>query len=380
MSNISGSTPHPVVDARAVRRKVALRILPLVFVLYIVAYLDRANAGFAKARMQEALGFSDQQFGWGFGIFFIGYLLLEIPGALIVEHRSASRWFTRIMITWGLCLDGNGRLVRTPWQFYLARFFLGLAEAGFFPGVIVYFTHWFPRSRASLAALAGMVLGIPVSLAAWAPELSEVGSLEVEWFGWAGWQCGFFWPRDCRRCCWGWHCLLFLVDRPARRARWLTPAERALAARGPRSRARRNDVRPVTSLGQILRPAHGVAPVPGHLCHQHGRIRGLVFWFPTAMRPASPQTPCSSPIPMPFSIGWALYTLVVSWVCGCPASPPTGAVNASGTVLRPSFMTGVCLMASVVPGQPWAARFHLVVPNRSSSRSRGLPHSGPCRH
>src|SRR5262249_31577286 len=95
MSDPANPAPKSTVDPRVVRRKVALRLLPLVFILYVVAYLDRANAGFAKPRMQEALGFTDQEFGWGFGIFFIGYLLLEIPGALIVERRSATRWFTR---------------------------------------------------------------------------------------------------------------------------------------------------------------------------------------------------------------------------------------------------------------------------------------------
>jgi ACS family tartrate transporter-like MFS transporter len=184
MSDSACPAPEPVVDSRVVRRKVARRLLPLIFILYVVAYLDRANAGFAKPRMQEALHFTDQQFGWGFGIFFIGYLLLEIPGALIVEHRSASRWFTRIMITWGLCSMATA-LVRTPWQFYVARFLLGLAEAGFFPGVIVYFTHWFPRAERA-RALAGMVLGIPVSLACGARLSGWL--LEVEWFGWAGWQ------------------------------------------------------------------------------------------------------------------------------------------------------------------------------------------------
>src|SRR4051812_27791112 len=94
------------VDPRAVRRKVAWRILPLSFVLYVVAYLDRANAGFVKEEMHAALGFSDRQFGLGFGLFFAGYLLLEIPGALLVENWSARKWFARILVTWGLCSMG----------------------------------------------------------------------------------------------------------------------------------------------------------------------------------------------------------------------------------------------------------------------------------
>src|SRR5262249_44258922 len=131
--------------ARSARRKVALRTLPLLFAMYVVAYLDRANVGFAKLRMQDELQFSDEVFGWGFGLFFVGYLVLEIPGALLVERWSARKWFARILVSWGFCSMAMA-LVRTPTEFYVARFLLGLAEAGFFPGVIVYFTHWFPRA------------------------------------------------------------------------------------------------------------------------------------------------------------------------------------------------------------------------------------------
>ena len=122
--------------ARRTRRKVALRALPLLFVLYVVAYLDRANVGFAKLRMQSELGFSDAVFGWGMGLFFVGYLFLEIPGALLVERWSARKWFARILVTWGACSMAMAA-VRTPAGFYALRFLLGLAEAGFFPGVIV---------------------------------------------------------------------------------------------------------------------------------------------------------------------------------------------------------------------------------------------------
>ena len=103
-------------DPRAIRRKVGRRIVPLIFVAYIIAYLDRANAGFAKLQMQERLSFPDDVFGWGFGIFFAGYLLLEIPGALLVEHWSARKWFARILLTWGLCSMGMA-LFAPEWEF-----------------------------------------------------------------------------------------------------------------------------------------------------------------------------------------------------------------------------------------------------------------------
>src|SRR3954453_18836213 len=115
--------PHPDLPAadddlpRRVRRKVARRISPLLFLLYIISYLDRANAGFAKLQMEDRLGFPAEVFGLGLGLFYVGYFLLEIPGALIVEHWSARKWFTRILVTWGACSMAMA-LVREPWQFY----------------------------------------------------------------------------------------------------------------------------------------------------------------------------------------------------------------------------------------------------------------------
>ncbi len=138
--------------ATSARRKIALRLLPIVFTMYIVNYLDRANISFAHTPMIQELNFTEQIYGFGAGIFFIGYLVFEIPGALIVEHFGARRWMARILISWGICSAAVG-LVGTspaidafltrPHQFYLARFMLGLAEAGFYPGIIVYLTHWF---------------------------------------------------------------------------------------------------------------------------------------------------------------------------------------------------------------------------------------------
>ncbi len=180
MANIE--TPSPVAD-RA-RQKIARRILPFVFVLYIISYLDRANVAFAKLSMTADLGFSEAVFGFGAGIFFIGYLFLEIPGALIVERWSARKWIARILISWGVCATVMG-FIRTPTHFYAARFLLGLAEAGFFPGIIVYLTHWFTgRDRAR--AMAGFIVGVPVSLMFGAPLSSFF--LRLHWAGLAGWR------------------------------------------------------------------------------------------------------------------------------------------------------------------------------------------------
>jgi ACS family tartrate transporter-like MFS transporter len=124
------TTSQAISGGDNIRRKIAWRILPFVFVLYIIAYLDRANVAYAKMTMMADRGFSEAVFGFGAGIFFVGYLLFEIPGALIVERWSARRWMARILITWGLCAVLVG-FVRTGAQFYAARFLLGLAEGGF---------------------------------------------------------------------------------------------------------------------------------------------------------------------------------------------------------------------------------------------------------
>src|SRR3989442_11045897 len=161
--DISGPLPETVVPAidRA-RQKAYWRLLPLLFNCYVIAYVDRANVAIAKLTMTRDLpGFDNAVVGFGAGIFFVGYFLLEIPGTLIVEAWSARKWISRIMITWGITAALTAA-VTTPFQFYLVRFLLGLAEAGFFPGVIVYLTHWFP-SRDRARALAYFFVATPLA-------------------------------------------------------------------------------------------------------------------------------------------------------------------------------------------------------------------------
>src|SRR5215210_5213464 len=154
---------------RATLSKVTLRLIPFMFLLYIIAFLDRVNVGFAALQMNEDLGFSDAVYGFGAGIFFIGYFIFEIPSNLIMERVGARVWIARIMITWGI-ISAAMFLVTGPVSFYVLRFLLGLAEAGFFPGMILYLTYWFPaRERARRVALfmtaiplAG-VIGSPLS-------------------------------------------------------------------------------------------------------------------------------------------------------------------------------------------------------------------------
>lgn len=222
------------------RRKTYLRIIPLLFVCYMVAYIDRANIAIAKLTMGKDLpGFDEAVLSTGAGVFFLGYVLLEIPGTLLVEKWSARKWLGRIMITWGL-FAALQAFVKTKWQFYGVRFLLGLGEAGFFPGVIVYLSHWFPaRDRAR--ALALFLMATPVAQLV-NPKVSNallrIGTDEVingvtvqhpAWLGMVGWQWVFVaWAVPAVVL--GVVLLWVLPDRP-KDARWLAPDERdALAA------------------------------------------------------------------------------------------------------------------------------------------------------
>src|SRR5215469_1607573 len=205
---------------QATRRRIAVRLLPFVFVMYVISYVDRVNVSFANLRMSADLHLSDRMFGLGAGIFFVGYVLFEIPGAIIVERWSARKWMARIMISWGLVTIMTG-FVQTSRQFYIARFLLGVAEASFFPGMIVYLTHWFRLSDRAKAI---------ASLYAAVPAASVLGSvlagwlLTIHWFGMAGWRWLFI-VEGIPPVILGGITLFYLTDRPEQ-ARWLSEAER----------------------------------------------------------------------------------------------------------------------------------------------------------
>src|SRR6516225_3661278 len=135
-----------MVSERELMGKVSLRLIPFMFVLYIVSYLDRVNVSFASLQMNAQLGFSAEVYSVGAGIFFIAYFIFEIPSNLILHRVGARLWIARIMITWGL-ISGAMAFVRTPTSFYILRFLLGVAEAGFIPGSLLYLTYWYPASR-----------------------------------------------------------------------------------------------------------------------------------------------------------------------------------------------------------------------------------------
>jgi ACS family tartrate transporter-like MFS transporter len=210
-----------IVDAASVIGKVRARLVPFLFLLYVVAYLDRINVGFAALQMNAALGFSGATFGLGAGIFFLSYVAFEIPSNVILARVGARLWIARIMITWGVVSSATMFVGNAP-TFYAARFLLGAAEAGFLPGIIFYLTHWFPvRERARTiaafmsATLVAGVVGGPISGAL----LSLDGAA-----GLAGWQ-WLFLLEGLPAIVLGAIVLIALPDRPAH-APWLTPAER----------------------------------------------------------------------------------------------------------------------------------------------------------
>lgn len=274
--------PTPPADtvAASARRKVAWRLLPLLLALYVVAYLDRANLGFAKLQMaeREKGWFDDAVFGLGAGLFFVGYLVLEVPGALLVERWSARKWFARILVTWGVLSMAMAAVSTAP-QFYLARFLLGLAEAGFYPGVIVYFTHWFPK-RDRGRAMAVMLMGVPGSMAFGAPLSGLL--LDQHWLGLKGWQWVFL-VEGAPAVLLGVAVPFLLPDRP-RDAKWLTPDERHwLETTLEAERRETQAVSGTVSVGQVLRNPTVWLLAAGIFVTNLGGY-SLVFWLPTAVK------------------------------------------------------------------------------------------------
>jgi ACS family tartrate transporter-like MFS transporter len=205
---------------RQVMRKVALRLLPFMAICYVAAYLDRANVAFAKLTMLSDLQLSTAMYATGAGIFFLGYFLFELPSNLFLERFGARRWIARIMVTWGI-ISSAMMFVRGEWDFYILRFLLGIAEAGFFPGMILYITYWFPRSyRARTVAMfmsAGafsFVIGGPLS--GWLLDHPQYGLKSWQWL---------FLMEGIPSVVLGIAVMLLLTNGP-HEAAWLRPEER----------------------------------------------------------------------------------------------------------------------------------------------------------
>ncbi|MGR2921070.1 MFS transporter [Acinetobacter sp. 1125_18A] len=173
-----------------VYKKVIWKLIPFLCFCYIAAYLDRINVGIAKLHMLNDVNLSEAAFGLGAGLFFVGYIIFEVPSNLVLEKVGAKIWIARIMITWGI-LSGLTMFVTTPMQFYALRFLLGAAEAGFLPGVLYYLTTWFPTYyRAKIIAL--FMIGLPLAVIIGSPLSGWIMTTFDQVYGWAGWQWLFF--------------------------------------------------------------------------------------------------------------------------------------------------------------------------------------------
>lgn len=202
-------------------KKTMLRILPFTFICYVIAYLDRVNLGFAALQMNAELALTAEVFGLLSGIFFIGYFLFEIPSNMIMHKVGAKVWIARIMITWGIITVGTA-FVQTATHLYIARFLLGVAEAGFFPGIILYFTYWFRRKERGRAS-STLVLALPIGMIIGAP-LSTWIMDNIAWNGMAGWRWMFI-LEGAPAILLGIITLFYLTNRP-KDAKWLNDDEK----------------------------------------------------------------------------------------------------------------------------------------------------------
>lgn len=274
---MSTSTDQPVksgLTEDAVFRKVTLRIVPFLMLCYIASYLDRVNVGFAKLQMSAELGFSEAAFGLGAGLFFIGYFLFEVPSNLLLQKVGARVWIARIMITWGL-ISGASIFVTNETTFYIQRFLLGLAEAGFYPGVILYCTYWFPsQRRAKIIAL--FMSAIPIAgifgnpLSGWIMNTFDGSS------GLSGWQWVFVLESIPALLIGIW--CLFYLDRDVRSATWLSEDEKAVVARVVAEDSAHKNVHGKT-LESFKQPKVWLMAFI-YLCFVMGQY-ALTFWMPT---------------------------------------------------------------------------------------------------
>jgi ACS family tartrate transporter-like MFS transporter len=293
--------------AERARRRIALRLLPYLFFLYVIAYLDRGNLSYAALDMTGALGFTPEIYGFGAGIFFFGYFLLEIPGAILVERWSARAWIARIMITWGIVAVFTG-FIHTAHQFYWVRFLLGASEAGFFPGIVVYLSHWF-RYEDRAKAMAMFMAAQSVANMIGAPVSGLL--LGVKWLGLAGWR-WLFVLEGIPAVLFGIVTVFYLTDWP-HQATWLPQDEREWIASELKQEKQARQAARFYSVWQALRQRE-VILLTLALFFVASTVYGFSFWLPTIIKKLSGSTNLlvSLVAALPYFVGF-LAIMFVGW-------------------------------------------------------------------
>jgi D-galactonate transporter len=283
--------------------KVTRRLIPFLFVCYIVSWLDRVNIGFAKLQMQSDLKFSDTVYGLGAGIFFIGYFLFEVPSNVILHRAGARVWIARIMISWGV-LSSLMMYASSPLWFYVLRFLIGVAEAGFFPGIILYLTYWYPaRRRGRIVAL--FLTAIATTSVIGAPLSGWILKSMNGWHGLAGWQ-WLFLLEGIPSLVMGLWTLAFLDDG-IRASRWLSEEEKQLLERNISSEN-------AQKTSHSFRHAFGDAKVWllafVYLCFVSG-LYGISFWLPQIIKNTGVKDPLD--VGLLTAVPWGIGAVGMLW-------------------------------------------------------------------
>ena len=289
------------------RARVIKRLMPFLFVLYVIAYLDRVNVGFAALSMKGDLQFTDQVIGIGAGIFFIGYVILEIPGTILVEKWTAKGWIARIMISWGILAMLTG-FVQTKNQFYIIRFLLGAAEAGFFPGIIVYLSHWF-RYQDRAKAVALLMAAVSVSNIIGSPLSGLL--MKLEWLGLAGWRWMFI-IEGFPAIVFGIITLFYLTDWP-HQAKWLPEDEKKWLIETLEHETKTKQAKHSLSILQAFKHREVVLLTLAYF-FMVTAVYGLNFWIPSIVKSFSglPNLVVSLIAALPYCFG-LIAILVVGW-------------------------------------------------------------------
>ncbi len=279
-------------EENATYARVTRRLIPLLFLSYVVAYLDRVNVSFAKLQMLHDLSFSETTYGLGAGIFFIGYFFFEVPSNLLLSRMGARVWIARIMATWGL-ISGAMLLVSSPASFYVIRFLLGLAEAGLFPGVILYLTYWYPaHRRARMVAL--FMTAQPVSGVVGGPLSGWILQSSQGWLGLTGWQ-WLFLLEALPSVVMG-IVVFFCLDENIRSAKWLREEQKQMLERNIQAEAQHQERH---SIASVIRNGRVWLMSLIYFCFVMG-LYGVGFWLPSMIK--------ATGVERPFAIG--LLTMI----------------------------------------------------------------------